>query len=77
MQRRISLQHYKHSNCKLETLYLRNNFTDNAAKEFAAALEHSNCKLKILYFSEEKFTKEGRRYLTDAEKQSNCRVFLL
>ncbi|XP_015749597.1 PREDICTED: nucleotide-binding oligomerization domain-containing protein 1-like [Acropora digitifera] len=35
---------------KVETLDLNhNNFTDNAAKNFAAALKHSNCKLKTLY----------------------------
>ncbi|XP_015750503.1 PREDICTED: nucleotide-binding oligomerization domain-containing protein 2-like [Acropora digitifera] len=32
---------------KVKTLYLlNNNLTDNAAKDFATALEHSNCKLK-------------------------------
>ncbi|XP_044168887.1 nucleotide-binding oligomerization domain-containing protein 2-like [Acropora millepora] len=65
-------------NCKLETLDLsNNNFTDNAAKDFAAALKHSNCKLETLDLSGNNFTKEGRRYLTDAERQSNCRVSLL
>ena len=32
---------------KLQQLNLRNcNLTDNAAKDFAAALKHSNCKLE-------------------------------
>ena len=66
----------EHSNCKLETLYLADNFTDNAAKDFAAALTHSNCKLKELWLSRTNLTEEGCRYLTNAEKQSNCRVTL-
>ena len=67
----------EHSNCKLESLDLsHNNFTDNAAKDFAAALQHSNCKLQRLYLHAHgnNFTKKGREYLTDAEKQSNCQV---
>ncbi|XP_044177584.1 protein NLRC5-like [Acropora millepora] len=62
---------------KLESLDLRNNkFTDNAAKDFAAALQHSNCKLESLHLdlSQNNFTKKGRKYLTDAEKKSNCKV---
>ena len=67
----------KHSNCKLKLLALSGNeFTDNTAKEFAAALEHSNCKLESLYLINDiNFTAEGRQYLTDAGKQSNCKVF--
>ena len=64
----------EHSNCKLESLFLSDNFTDNTAKDFAAALKHSNCTLTMLGFGEEDFTKAGRQYLTDAEKQSNCEV---
>ncbi|XP_044169599.1 NACHT, LRR and PYD domains-containing protein 3-like [Acropora millepora] len=65
-----------HSNCELKSLYLSDNkFTDNAAKDFAAAIKHSNCKLKSLYLIGNNFTAgEGRKYLTDAGKQSNCKV---
>ncbi|XP_044179383.1 NACHT, LRR and PYD domains-containing protein 14-like [Acropora millepora] len=70
----------KHSNCKLESLDLSgSNFTDNAAKDFAAALKHSNCKLESLYLSDLSFnncTEEGRQYLIDAGKQSNCEVLV-
>ena len=66
----------KHSNCKLESLVLRGDFTNNAAKDFAAALKHSNCKLKWLDLRFNNFSKEGRQYLTDAGKQSNCKVFV-
>ena len=63
-----------HSNCKLESLDLSyNKFTDNAAKDFAAALKHSNCKLEKLVLSKN-FTAEGLQYLSDAGKQSNCKV---
>ncbi|XP_067023304.1 nucleotide-binding oligomerization domain-containing protein 2-like [Acropora muricata] len=66
----------KDSNCKLESLDLSgNNFTDNAAKDFAAALKHSNCKLKSLDLRGN-FTEEGRKYLTDAGKQSNGKVLI-
>ncbi|XP_044168886.1 nucleotide-binding oligomerization domain-containing protein 2-like [Acropora millepora] len=64
---------------KVKTLDLGgNNLTDNAAKDFAAALKHSNCKLEKLDLSQNNLnlTEEGYRYLTDAEKQSNCRVSL-
>ena len=67
----------KHSNCKLKTLSLGgNNFTNNAAKDFAAALKHSNCTLKKLCLNGN-FTYEGRRHLTDVEKQSICKVISL
>ena len=63
-----------HSNCKLKELDLEcNNFTDNAAKDFAAALKHSNWKMEELYLGH-RFTKEGCQHLSDAAKQSNCRV---
>ena len=66
----------EHSNCKLKLLHLSlDTFTDNAAKDFATALKHSNCKLKSLFLIG-KFTEEGRKYLTDAEKQSNCKVLV-
>ena len=66
----------KHSNCKLESLVLSgiNEFTDKAANDFAAALKHSNCKLKKLVLNRENFTAEEHQYLTDAGKQSNCKV---
>ncbi|XP_067021041.1 NACHT, LRR and PYD domains-containing protein 12-like [Acropora muricata] len=66
----------EHRNCKLKSLGLFGHlFTDNAAEDFAAALKHSNCKLKSLYFTcRINLTEEGRNYLTDAGKQSNCKV---
>ena len=66
----------KHSNCKLKLLYLTgNNLTDNAAKDFAAALKDSNYrKLESLVVFGNDFTEEGQQYLTDAGKQSNCKV---
>ena len=69
----------KHSNCKLESLHLSyNKWSDNAAKDFAAALKHSNgCKLELLDLSCNNFTEEGRRYLIDVGKQSNCKVYVL
>ena len=77
MRNAILRNHLKHSNCKLESLYLtRNNLTDNAAKDLGEALKHSNCKLESFYLSDNKFTEEGRQYLTDAAKQSNCKVFV-
>ena len=67
----------KHSNCKLESLDLSGNqFTDNAAKDFAAALKHTNFKLKSLDLSFNNCTEEGRQYLIDAGKQSNCEVLV-
>ncbi|XP_044177893.1 nucleotide-binding oligomerization domain-containing protein 2-like [Acropora millepora] len=67
-----------HRGRKLQSLDLsRNNFTDSAAKDFAAALKHSNCKLESLdLILINNFTAEGRQYLTDAGKQSNCKVIL-
>ena len=71
----------KHSNCKLESLKLSDNefrseFTNDVAKEFAAALKHSNCKLHSLALYGLDYTEEGRKYLTEAGKQSNCEVFV-
>ncbi|XP_044177603.1 nucleotide-binding oligomerization domain-containing protein 2-like [Acropora millepora] len=53
-----------------------NNLTDNAANDFTSALKHNNCKLESLDVSYNKLTDnaEGRQYLTDAGKQSNCKV---
>ena len=65
----------EHPDCKLESLYLRGNkLTDKAAKDFAAALKHS--KLKELSLMNNDFTWKGRQCLTDAGKQSNCKVFV-
>ncbi|XP_044177604.1 nucleotide-binding oligomerization domain-containing protein 1-like [Acropora millepora] len=64
---------------KLKWLNLGGNFvTDNAAKDFAEALKHSNCKLESLFLSDNefKFTDKGLKYLTDAGKQSNCKVLV-
>ncbi|XP_067042457.1 nucleotide-binding oligomerization domain-containing protein 1-like isoform X1 [Acropora muricata] len=62
-------------NCKLETLYLgNNNFTDNAAKDFAAALKHSNCKLKTLYLGNNNFTDNAAKDFAAALKHSNCKL---
>ena len=54
VDRRIPVTEIHHQllfcNCKLESLSLSDNkFTDNAAKDFAAALQHSNCKLESLH----------------------------
>ena len=78
-QRRISLQQaLKHSNCKLKTLDLsNNNFTDNAAKDFAAALEHSNCKLETLDLSFNNFTDNAAKDFAAALKHSNCKLKML
>ena len=64
----------KDFNCKLEILLFGGKgFTDEAAKDMAEALRHSNCKLKNLTIIGD-FTKDGHRYLTDAGKDSNCKV---
>ena len=62
-------------NCKLESLSLSDNkFTDNAAKDFAAALQHSNCKLESLHLSYNNFEVQPRKssrhpaiYVTDLD----------
>ncbi|XP_015773345.1 PREDICTED: nucleotide-binding oligomerization domain-containing protein 2-like [Acropora digitifera] len=55
---------------KLQQLNLaQNNLTDNAAKDFAAALKHNNCKLKSL-----NFTDNAAKDLAAALKHSNCKL---
>ena len=76
VDRRIPVTEIRHQllfcNCKLESLSLSDNrFTDNAAKDFAAALQHSNCKLESLVLFGNDFTEEGEQHLTDAREQSN------
>ena len=50
-----------------------NQFTDNAAKDFAAALKHSNCKLKSLYLDAQMFTDNAADFAA-ALKHSNCKL---
>ena len=58
---------------KLKSLDLRRNyFTDNAAKDFAAALKHSNCKLETLHLYNNKFTDNAAKDFAAALKHSNC-----
>ena len=64
----------KHSNCKLESLFLLDNFTDNAAKDFAAALKHSNCQLESLYLLGKNFTDNGVEDFAAALKHRNCKL---
>ena len=74
VDRRIPVTEIRHQllfcNCKLESLSLSyNNFTDKAARDFAAALQHSNCKLGIsLSLSENKFTDNAAKDLGEALK---------
>ena len=59
---------------KLKGLDLsHNNFTDNAAKDFAAALQHRNCKLETLYLRE-KFTDDAAKDFAAALQHSNCKL---
>ena len=51
-----------------------NNLTDNAAKNFAAALKHSNCKLKSLGLRHNKFTDNAAKDFAAALKHSNCKL---
>ncbi|XP_015756903.1 PREDICTED: protein NLRC5-like [Acropora digitifera] len=51
-----------------------NNFTDNAAKDFAAALKHSNCKLESLDLSGNRFTDNAAKDFAAALKHSNCKL---
>ena len=63
--------------CKIKWLKLTNNkFTDEVAEVFAAALTHDNCELERLDLSDNQFTEEGRQYLTNAGKQSRCKVII-
>ena len=60
---------------KLKWLNLTgNNVTDNAAKDFAAALKHSNCKLESLDLADEKFTDNAAKDFAAALKHSNCKL---
>ena len=60
---------------KLKQLNLRyNNLTNNAAKDFAEALEHSNCKLESLDLSGIHFTDNAAKDLGEALKHSNCKL---
>ena len=60
---------------KLKWLKLgSNNFTDNAAKDFAAALRHSNCKLESLSLNGNNFTDNAAKDLGEALKHSNCKL---
>ena len=57
---------------KLSLIYT--NFTDNAAKDFAAALEHSNCKLESLDLGNNKFTDIAAKDFAAALEHSNCKL---
>ncbi|XP_044177597.1 NACHT, LRR and PYD domains-containing protein 12-like [Acropora millepora] len=61
---------------KLKSLNLgdNNGFTDNAAKDFAAALEHSNCKLESLELRNNQFTDNAAKDFAAALKHSNCKL---
>ena len=60
---------------KLKTVDLsNNNFTDNAAKDFAAALRHSNCKLESLDLFHNNLTDNAAKDLGEALKHSNCKL---
>ena len=61
---------------KLKSLNLSHNqLTDNAAKDFAAALlKHSNCKLESLDLAEKKFTDNAAKNFSAALKHSNCKL---
>ena len=60
---------------KLQQLNLNeNHFTDNAAKDFAAALKHSNCKLKSLDLTLNNFTDNAAKDFAAALKNRNCKL---
>ena len=63
-----------HGEHKLKLLLSSNEFTDNAAKEFAAALKHSNCKLESLDLSRNKFTNNAAKQFAAALQHSNCKL---
>ena len=52
----------------------KTNLTDNAAKDFAAALEHSNCTLETLDLSLNNFTDNAAKDFASALKHSNCKL---
>ncbi|XP_044177555.1 NACHT, LRR and PYD domains-containing protein 14-like [Acropora millepora] len=59
---------------KLKRLELSgNNFTDNAAKDFAAALKHSNCRLESLFLLDN-FTDNAAKDFAVALTHSNCKL---
>ena len=59
---------------KLKRLELSgNNFTDNAAKDFAAALKHSNCKLESLFLLDN-FTDNAAKDFAAALTHSTCKL---
>ena len=60
---------------KLKQLTLSyNSLTNNAAKDFAEALEHSNCKLECLDLSSNNLTDNAAKDLGEALKHSNCKL---
>ena len=60
---------------KLESLDLSlTNLTDNAAKDFAAALKHSNCKLESLDLSQNNWTDNAAKDFAAALEHSNCKL---
>ena len=79
VDRRIPVTEIRHQllfcNCKLESLSLSGNkFTDNAAKDFAAALQHSNCKLESLHLSYNNFTDKAAKDFAAALQHNNCKL---
>ena len=63
---------------KLKMLSLRsNNFTDHAARDFAAALRHNNCKLESLELRDNNFTDNAAKDFAAALEHSNCKLELL
>jgi len=59
---------------KLKRLELSgNNFSDNAAKNFAAALKHSSCKLESLFLLDN-FTDNAAKDFAAALTHSNCKL---
>ena len=60
---------------KLKRLYLsRTSLTDNAAKDFAAALEHSSCELETLDLSVNNFTDNAAKDFAAALEHSSCEL---
>ena len=57
-----------------EVIVIHNQLTDNAAKDFAAALKHSNCKLESLNLRVNKFTDNAAKDFAAALKHSNCKL---
>ena len=65
----------RHSNCKLQELYLGdNNIGPDGAKYLAEALRHSNCKLQTLDLSDNNIGDDGAKYLAEALRHSNCKL---